>query len=64
MHKHLQNLQRLFQKMQTRYGENDELVMQLKQELIAFETKMSKETATFNKGRRHLDLIPPSHAIH
>jgi succinyl-CoA synthetase beta subunit len=64
MHKHLQNLQRLFQKMQARYGENDELVIQLKQELIAFEAKMAKDTAAVNKGRRHRDLTPQSLAIH
>lgn len=64
MLKQLQNLQRLFQKMQARYGENDELVIQLKQELLAFEAKMDKDTSTFNKGRRHLDLTPSSQAIH
>ena len=64
MHKHLQNLQRLFQKMQTRYGESDELVVQLKQELLAFEAKVAKDTAAVNKGRRYLDLTPRSHALH
>jgi succinyl-CoA synthetase beta subunit len=64
MHKHIQNLQRLFQKMQARYGENDELVIQLKQELIAFEAKMAKDTAAVNQGRRHRDLAPQSLAIH
>jgi uncharacterized protein involved in exopolysaccharide biosynthesis len=64
MHKHLQNLQRLFQKMQTRYGENDELVVQLKQELTAIEAKVTKDLSAVNKGRRHLDLAPASHALH
>ena len=64
MHKHLQNLQRLFQKMQARYGDNDELVLQLKQELIAFEAKAAKNRAAVNKGRRKLDLTPRSYAVH
>lgn len=64
MHKHLQNLERLFQKMQARYGESDELVLQLKQELIAFEAKSTKTRADFNKGRRKADLTPRSYAIH
>jgi hypothetical protein len=64
MHKHLQNLQRLCQKMQTRYGENDELVIQLKQEMAAFEAKVVKDSQAVNKGRRHLDLAPATHALH
>lgn len=64
MHKHLQNLERLFQKMQARYGDNDELVLQLKQELIAFEAKATKNRANFNKRRRKVDLSPPSYVVH
>jgi hypothetical protein len=64
VHKHLQNLQRLFQKMQARYGESDELVVQLKQELTAFEAKVAKDRAAVNKGRRQLDLAPSSYALH
>ena len=64
MHKHLQNLQRLCQKMQTRYGEDDDLVIQLKQEMAAFEAKAAKDSEAINKGRRHLDLTPAAHALH
>ncbi len=64
MHKHLQNLQRLCQKMQARYGEDDELVMQLKQEMAAFEAKAAKDSEAFNKGRRRLDLTPAALAVH
>lgn len=64
MHKHLQNLQRLFQKMQTRYGESDELVVQLQQELAAFEVKFAMDRAAINQGRRQLDMPPAAHALH
>jgi hypothetical protein len=50
--------------MQARYGESDELVVQLKQELTAFEAKVAKDRAAVNKGRRQLDLAPSSYALH
>ena len=40
MHKHLQNLDRLSQKLQLRYGEYDELVMQLKHEFESVEAQI------------------------
>ena len=42
MHKYHQNLERIFQKLQFRYGENDALVMQLKHELESLEVRQSK----------------------
>ncbi|MDO8440375.1 MAG: hypothetical protein Q7S97_04075 [Polaromonas sp.] len=33
MSRHLDNLKRVFQKLQIRYGENDPMVLQVKQEL-------------------------------
>jgi peptidoglycan hydrolase CwlO-like protein len=52
MKKHIQNLQRLCQKLQVRYGENDDLVLQLKQELMSLEAKKSKNLAAMNHLRR------------
>lgn len=42
MHKHQQNMERLCKKMRFRYGDNDDLVMQLKHELAALETRKTK----------------------
>lgn len=64
MHKHLQNLQRLLQKMQTRYGEHDELVIKLQQELAAFEVKFAMDRAAINQGRRQFDQTPAAHTMH
>jgi hypothetical protein len=55
MKKRLQNLERLYQKMQHRYGDDDELVMQLKHEIELHDNKPSKNHATANIGRRLQD---------
>lgn len=49
MKRHIQNLQRLGQKLQNRYGHDDELVVQLSQEIEALQTKQSALT----KGWQH-----------
>ena len=41
MRKHLQNLERFCQKLQFRYGDNDELVIELKNELESLKAKKS-----------------------
>lgn len=41
MQKHLQNLERVCQKLQFRYGDNDELVIEFKHELESLKTKKS-----------------------
>jgi hypothetical protein len=41
MQKHLQNLERVCQKLQCRYGDNDELVIELKHELESLKTRKS-----------------------
>lgn len=63
MRKKLQNLERLCQKMEARFGEDDELVLAFKQELLSMREKLSKEVAAKNFGRRKLDRIDPP-AIH
>lgn len=64
MHKHLQNLQRLCQKMQTRYGASDALVVQLQQELTALQAKVAQDQAALNRGRRQHDAPPAAYALH
>lgn len=64
MSNHLQNLQRLCQKMQARYGEDDALVMELKQELVLLEARKFRNLAAANQGRRKQDRresCPPLH---
>lgn len=64
MHKHLQNLQRLLHKMQTRYGLHDELVVQLQQALVAFEIRVATDQAALNQTRRQRDPRPAPPARH
>ena len=51
MHKHLQNLERLCQKLQFRYGQDDELVMQVKHEIESNVTRYSKNRHSENQGQ-------------
>lgn len=55
MKKHIQNLERLCQKMQVRYGEEDDLVLLLKQELTTLEVKRIRSHGAANLSRRKLD---------
>ena len=64
MSKHLQNLERLSQKMQERYGDGDDLVLELKQELSAMERKKAKDYAAKNLGRRKLDQPMQAPSVH
>ena len=51
MRKHIQNLERLCQKLQCRYGPDDELVMQVKHEIDLNVTRISKNRSSENQGR-------------
>lgn len=64
MKKHIQNLQRLCQKMHIRYGEGDDLVLQLKQELTALEAKKSRNLAVVNQNRRKQDIDQSATPLH
>lgn len=64
MHKHLQNLQRLCQKLQFRYGDDDDLVIQLKHELESLEARKSRNLAMANLGRRKQDMGESSMPLH
>lgn len=55
MHKHLQHLERISQKMQSRYWDSDDLVLQLKHEVKSFEAKNSSHPVGANLGRRKDD---------
>ncbi len=57
MSKHLQNLERLCRKMEERYGDGDDLVLQFRQELSAMERKKLKDIAAKNFGRRTADHL-------
>ena len=59
MRKKLQNLERLNQKMEARFGEGDELVLAFKRELLSMREKLSKEIAAKNLGRRTIDQVDP-----
>lgn len=51
MKRHLQNLQRLYQKLQARYGVDDVLVMQLKREIETIESNESRHRARWRHPR-------------
>jgi hypothetical protein len=64
MIKHLQNLQRLCQKMQARYGDGDDFVRELKQEITLLEARKSNNLVSANHGRRKYDRIEPTPPLH
>jgi len=64
MSKHLENLERLCNKLQYRYGDSDSLVLQFKQELGVAKEKRVQDLAAKNLGRRPVDKTAPSHLIH
>ena len=64
MNKHILNLHRLCEKMAVRYGEDDALVMEFRQEIAAHEAKKSKEAASANLRRRKGDVGRTAQAAH
>jgi len=66
MRRHMDNLDRLAKKLQARYGENDPLVLQVREELAAWALRY----ASFHGGAfaareprmRHEKKSSPSHA--
>lgn len=63
MRKKLQNLERLSQKMEARFGEGDELVLAFKRELLSMRDKLSEEIAAKNLGRRKMDRVDPQSTL-
>ncbi|MBG6072866.1 MULTISPECIES: hypothetical protein [unclassified Polaromonas] len=63
MQKHLQNLERVCQKLQFRYGDNDELVIEFKHELESLKTKKSlnRSRTLRNQGEQNAKLAAPLH---
>ena len=53
MCKHLQNLERFFKKLQFRYGDNDELVIALKNELESVKDRKSAHPAWAHQNRAY-----------
>jgi len=61
MKKHILNLQRLHQKLLTRYGEDDNLVFQLKQEIKLAEAEHQKgKIGVDRRQRRDQHLASPA----
>ena len=56
MKKKLQNLERLCKKMQARFGEQDELVLELKQELATLQEKKLKYFDSANVSLSSADI--------
>ena len=63
MRKKLQNLERLSQKMEARFGEGDELVLAFQRELLSMREKLSKDVAAKNLGRRKMDQVDPQSTL-
>lgn len=64
MTKKLQNMERLWQKMQARFGEEDTLVKEFKQELSALKENKRKNLLAKNFGRRQADAVDPTMTMH
>ena len=64
MHKHLQNLERLCRKLQFRYGQDDELVIQVKHEIESNKTRHLSSYPRANQGEyweRQEEFSAPMH---
>jgi hypothetical protein len=55
MNKKLLNMERLCEKMHARFGAEDDLVLEFKQELSILREKKRKSRESANFGRRSLD---------
>lgn len=64
MKKKLQDMERLCEKMQARFGAQDELVLQFKQELAALQEKRRKNLVAKNYGRRRVDTVEAAAPVH
>lgn len=64
LHRRLQDLQTLCVKIQTRYGDDDDLVLQLKQALEFLAANEARSHATTHKNRRKQDKLEPSVHLH
>ena len=62
MKKKLQNVERLCEKMQARFGADDDLVLQFKQELSVLQEKKRKTQESANFGRRSVDKAGNAHS--
>lgn len=64
MRKHLRNLERFFQKLQFRYGANDELVMEFKNELESLKVRKSSNAVRATQDWGSQDLGEASAPLH
>ena len=64
MHRRLQDLQGLCEKLQARYGDDDDLVLQLKQALESLAANETRNHARAHHDRRQQDKTEPSKPLH
>jgi hypothetical protein len=64
MHRRLQDLQELCEKLQARHGDDDDLVLQLKQALESLAANETRNHATAHHNRRKEDKTEPSKPLH
>lgn len=64
MHRRLQDLQELCKKLQARYGDDDDLVLQLEQALESLAANEARNHATAHHNRRQQDKAEPSKPLH
>jgi hypothetical protein len=64
MKKHIQNMERLWLKMQARYGESDDLVQRFRQDLSALQEKNAKKRASKGVGLRQADKPSVGPSVH
>ena len=64
MHRRLQDLQGLCEKLQARYGDDDDLVLQLKQALESLAANETRNHARAHHNRRKQDQTELSKPLH
>lgn len=64
MHRRLQDLQELCKQLQARYGDDDDLVLQLEQALESLAANEARHHATAHHNRRQQDKAEPAKPLH
>lgn len=63
MKRHLQNLERLCQKLQTRYGKDDDLVVKITSEIETLQAIESNQPRGWHRSRRMQEVSTPSASL-
>ena len=64
VHRRLQDLQGLCEKLQARYGDDEDLLRQLKQALMSIAANETRNYARADHNRRKQDATEPSTPLH